>query len=86
MGPEFVSFGPGTGPDLAAVPGGRGGSLGEATGVSPPEMATPYIRPSSPDVLTSPPVYMTVRDAIVGGRSLSCRSGRPDTMSPLLNW
>lgn len=80
---EFGNFWPRTGPDLGARPGGRGGSLGEASG---PEMGIPYILPISPDVLMSPPVYITARDASVGGRSLSIRSGRPDTMSPLLSW
>lgn len=92
IGPEVVDFRPNVpelGPDLADPLTGREGILGGPIGgwgCSPPEKSTPYIFPSSPDFLTSPPVYMTARDAIVGCRSLGWFSGRPDTMSPLLSW
>lgn len=36
------------------------------------EMSRPYIFPSSPEFLMSPPVYGTAREAITGWRSLSC--------------
>nr|GLL23947.1 hypothetical protein Itr_chr04CG04070 [Ipomoea trifida]GMC83688.1 hypothetical protein Iba_chr04cCG4460 [Ipomoea batatas] len=89
---DFLGNGPEFGPDLTdpLVCCEDEEALEDSLGTcglewSPLEKSIPYIFPSSPEFLTSPPVYGTARNATVGCRSFSC-SGRPDTYNPLLSW